>query len=442
MTPVPPRGIPGRGLLSFAFAIALATGALSCGRSSRLVAPDAGGGAPPARSGPVHSDAVPEYLDEVAVLPAKGVNVRRLAAEYGAEVAPGSNYVCVRFRPALGEAPEDLAARLMLDPRVIAAERNAVIETAETRQESYASDDGFGSLQSALGQPAVESLGLEEAHRVSDGSRVKVAVLDTGADPSHRWLRHRIAGGVDYVEYDDDFTDRGDGLDGDGDGRTDEAFGHGTHVAGIVALTAPRARLMIVRVLDADGRGDIAAVTAGLRWAIDRGADVVNLSLGMLHPSLCIERMLEDAAAAGTIVVASAGNAGAEFPREYPAASPLALAVAASDAFARSATFTSFGDHVALSAPGVGVRSAYPGSGWRLWSGTSMSAPFVSGAAALLKSRHAGWTRIEVAARLGESTRPLVAVRLDQRGKLGRGVLHVGDALAADRPGRRLGIDR
>ncbi|HZJ72783.1 MAG TPA: hypothetical protein VFF36_17735, partial [Planctomycetota bacterium] len=88
-----------------------------------------------------------DYLPEVAVLPASGVNVHQLADDFGATVAPGSNYICVRFLPQAGETPAQLAARLMGDPRVIVAEQNAIIETAEARQESYASDDGNGSLE-------------------------------------------------------------------------------------------------------------------------------------------------------------------------------------------------------------------------------------------------------------------------------------------------------
>ena len=439
MTPFPLRGIRRCRLLWTGCALALSLFALSCSRTLPS-APAAGTDGIGTRPAPSRFNAVPEYLNEVAVLPQKGVSVRRLAEEYGARIAPGSNYVCVRFLPAEGETPDQLAARLMADARVVAAERNAVIETAETRQESYASDDGLGSLHTTLDQPAVEALGFRLAHRVSDGSGVRVAVLDTGADPNHRWLRHRIAGGADYVDYDDDFTDVRDGLDGDDDGIIDEAYGHGTHVAGIVAIGAPRARLLVVRVLDADGRGDIATVTAGLRWAIDHGAHVINLSLGMLTPSLCIERLLESAEAAGVIVVASAGNWGAELPLEYPASSRRVIAVAASSAFAAPAPFTSFGHHVALAAPGIGVRSAYPGGGWRLWSGTSMSAPFVSGTVALLKSVHGGWTRAEVMRRLAEGARPLVGISIEQRGKLGVGMLHAGSSLAAD--GRQAGRGR
>jgi len=204
-----------------------------------------------------------------------------------------------------------------------------------------------------------------------------------------------------------------------------------------MALTAPRAGLLVIRVLNADGRGDIASVTAGIRWAINHGANVINLSLGMLHPSLCIEHLLEVAESAGVVVVCSAGNSGTDQPVEYPASSRHVIAVAATDAFARPASFSSFGRFVALSAPGVGVRSAYPGDGWRLWSGTSMSAPFVSGAASLLLELHPDWGREEVLRRLGSTARRIAGPPNLVSGRYGRGMLDVAAALSRRGAGPR-----
>ena len=409
----------------------------SCGRSL-TTAPRSADRAVTGTSSP-YTNTTQEYLNDVAVLPAPGADIHEIAADYGATISPGSNYTCVRVLPGSGETCEELAAQLSADPRVIVAERNGVIETAETRQESYASDDGLGSYETATEQPAAQAIGLDGAHRVSGGDGVLVAVIDTGIDPSHPLFTGRLVAGWDYVDYDNDPTDVPNGIDDDGDGQVDEAWGHGTHVAGIVALTAPGSRIMPVRVLNADGRGDIAAVAAGINWAISHGARVINLSLGMLQTSVCIEHMLQVADQAGVVVVCSAGNSGMELPHEYPASSAHALAVAASDAGASPAPFTSFATFVAISAPGVSVRSAYPGNAWRLWSGTSMSAPFVSGASALLLAKHPSWHRCDMLARLSSTARTLVGVNAAQLGKLGAGMLDGAAALAPDTPNRTPG---
>jgi subtilisin family serine protease len=421
-----PRWVP-----TVVLAVTCAIGLAACGRTLATAPPAETGAALLAGANPRGS----YELHEVAVLPRPNVDLKQLASDYGAVLAKGTNHVCVRFEPGGNESPQSLATRLGRDPRVVVAEPNAVVETAETRQESYASDDGFGSLQATVEQPATRNVGLDAAHRVSQGDGVRVAVLDTGVDPDHPLLASRIAGGYDYVDYDRDPTDARVGRDDDGDGVADEAYGHGTHVAGIIALTAPRARLLVIRVLGSDGRGDIATVTAGMYWALDHGADVINLSLGVPRPSRCIEYMMQAARGAGVIVVCSAGNSGRDRPVEYPAASEYAIAVAATDAWARPAAFSSYGRYVSLSAPGVGVRSAFPSGEWRLWSGTSMSAPFVSGAASLLLALHPEWGREEVMRRLGSTARRLAGPVSQSRIRYGRGMLDVAAALAAEHTG-------
>ena len=139
--------------------------------------------------------------------------------------------------------------------------------------------------------------------------------------------------------------------------------------------------------------------------------------------------------------VAAAGNSGAEFPLEYPAANNQTLAVAAVDADDRPADFTSYGTYVDMCAPGVGIRSAYPGGGYALWSGTSMAAPFVSGTVALLLGLHPAWNAGVVLGRLWLSARPTATTTVAQAGRLGGGVLDVNNALEDDRPASE-SIDR
>src|SRR5262249_14339001 len=157
----------------------------------------------------------------------------------------------------------------------------------------------------------------------------------------------------------------------DGDGYIDEARGHGTFVAGEVSVVAPDAKLLIVRVLDSEGRGDMMNVARGIRWAVANGARVVNMSLGGYTKSDAGELAPTEVSNAGVACIAAAGNDGGPIPAEYPATSHYATSVAAIDVNDVLATFSSYGDFVDLCAPGVNVRSAFTNGTYALWSGTS-----------------------------------------------------------------------
>jgi len=353
-------------------------------------------------------------------------------AEHGLErvASIGLSQIC---RVPNGSDPLLVAQQLLLDPRVGYAEPNYLLEPAETRGHSWAFDDGYMNAVGYEDQAATTRLGLTQAHQISTGSGVLVAVLDTGVNPLHSLLRGRVLGGYDFVSNDADAGEAPDGIDSDGDGLVDEGLGHGTHVAGIVALTAPGARILPVRVLDDDGRGSSLDVSRGIDYAISRGARVINLSLGMLVEDRLIEDAVTRATAAGSLVVASAGNWGAEKPEEYPANFDEAAAVAATRADDTPAPFTSFGGFVALSAPGEGVRSAYWNGNTAVWSGTSMSAPFVAGGAALLLAVHPTWTRLQVMARLAQTAHPFDSSVPEASSHYGAGRLDLAAALLPDR---------
>ena len=375
-----------------------------------------------------------DYGTQVVVTLVAGADPAAIATQYGATLLEfESDELLAAYRPGAGQTPAALAAQLALDARVTTSEANGPIIPAETRQKSFAFDDGVGTLQTTAAQPAAEAIGLADAHRVSIGGGVKVAVLDTGVDPSHPMFAGRIVASADFLNPANTAAlDMADGVDNNANDAIDESYGHGTHVAGIVMLTAPGAQLLVGRVLDADGQGDVLAVAAGIRWAVRNGARVINLSLGTLDHSSAIQSALEYAEYQGVTVVASAGNWGAADPREFPARSSHAHAVAASDAMAHPAAFTSFGNFVALTAPGVAVRSAYPGSAYRLWSGTSMSAPFVSGTAALLLAVHPTWSPAQVMARMGATASHLYGLTPAQYDNMGEGMLDAAAALMVD----------
>ncbi len=429
---------------AFLVLVLLALAATSCSRGlttaldSRQVPAAAPGGIRAGQATPalVSASQTFDSIDQqfvVTLVP--GTDAAWVASEYGAVLLDVQQNVALMER--LPGEPTDLVdveARVRRDSRVLCSEDNALALPAEARQKSWAFDDGNGSYRACTAQSSLARMGLAAAHTVSQGQGVLVAVLDTGIDPSHPLFAGRIAGGVDFIDNDADPTDVKNGIDEDGDGVADGAYGHGTHVAGIVALTAPRARLLIVRVLDAEGRGDVKTVAAGIRWAVAHGARVINLSLGMMTNSGAVKIAIFEAQAQGVVCVAAAGNRGTEYPQEYPAANNQTLAIAAVDADDRPAQFTSYGSYVDLCAPGVGIRSAYPGGGYALWSGTSMAAPFVSGTVALLLSIHPSWNAGIVLARLWISARPPATTTIAQAGRLGGGVLDVNDALADDRP--------
>ena len=261
------------------------------------------------------------------------------------------------------------------------------------------------------GQPdqwAWNKIGLVDAQKISVGQGVVVAVLDTGLAADHPLVRSSILAGYDFVGMKNAIYDTGNNLDDDNDGQVDEDFGHGTHVSGIILTGAPGVQIMPIRVLNSDGVGTYWEVAAGIRFAVDHGADIINMSLSAprLTPSLI--EALDYAASRGVIVIAAAGNGpGPNFPAGY-AAQPFVIGVGATDQNDGIAWFS--GGHTAdtdIFAPGVDIYSAFPYNNFALGSGTSMSAPMVSAEAALLMSRYPDWGPAQVIERIFEKTLPV-----------------------------------
>ncbi|HEY2030621.1 MAG TPA: S8 family peptidase [Myxococcales bacterium] len=236
--------------------------------------------------------------------------------------------------------------------------------------------------------------GAERAWDIARGEGVTVAVIDTGIAPVDDLDPSRIVPGWNFVA-------------GTADARDDN--GHGTHVAGTIAQStgngkgvagmAPLARLMPIKVLSASGSGTSHDIAAGIRWAVDHGARVINLSLGGGARSLAMETAVDYARRRGVLVVCAAGNSGSRGV-SYPAAYPASLAVSAVGPALKSAPYTSYGPQVAIAAPG-GDKSLGEEAGvlqqtlspdnpqvaaYRWFQGTSMATPHVAGAAALVES--------------------------------------------------------
>lgn len=345
----------------------------------------AGAGPRPARAEAAEPAFRPSEL-VVAIDPASGLSIDELGARLGASVlaqlAPGTSTYLLRTRP--GDDPERLAERLELDPRLRFAEPNYMTGAPEAHPRGIGGWGGADPsplpLQSALAQ-----VRLGEALGLSRGAGVTVAVIDTGAQLDHPAIVKSLApGGRDFIDGDMTPEDALDGVDDDGDGLADEAFGHGTHVAGIVHTVAPDARLLIIRALTAEGTGDAFTVAQAIGYAASQGAGVINLSLGTPATSSVLKEAAVAASQLGAVVAAAAGNDGANL-KQFPAAASCAIAVTSVGPNDRRSSFANFGGWVSVAAPGESIFSAFPPSGYAWWSGTSMATPFVAGQAALLR---------------------------------------------------------
>jgi len=277
------------------------------------------------------------------------------------------------------------AARLRLPPGLSPEEVKERLRPLGFRYVEEESQRSYQPLPEALGVLGaspyawhLQAVRAEEAWWVSTGAGVQVAVLDTGVDATHPALRGRVAEGLDAAT--------GEPLPVDTDQSQGEV--HGTHVAALAVGegvgVAPGAVVRPVRVFSPDYVGDFRAAQA-LVWAVDQGAQVINLSFGGSAYSYLLHEAVNYALERLRVVVAAAGNQGS-VARFYPAALPGVIAVGAADGQGNPAWFSNRGPWVGVWAPGVRIYSAFPGGGYGLLSGTSMAAPIVSGIAALVKS--------------------------------------------------------
>lgn len=251
--------------------------------------------------------------------------------------------------------------------------------------------------------------GANSAHGLSTGQGVTVAIIDTSFELVHPLLNGHwspTATHWDFIDNDRSVGSVPNRIDDDGDGQIDEAFGHGTFVAGVVRQVAPNAKIMPLRVLDDDGQAYDYDVAEAIMHAIAHGADIINLSLVTQENAQVIEYAVSEAANAGILVVAAAGNSATTAP-QYPAASACAIAVASVGPGGYVSSFANFGPWVDVVAPGEKIASAFPASPipggggsfeYAYWSGSSVSAPFVAGQAALIASRQQGATPADLAA--------------------------------------------
>ena len=315
-----------------------------------------------------YEDGTAEAVEEGAVEEVDG-EVREEISPLNAQVVALPGVADERPGGAREEALERTRQKLQSEPGVEDVSYDYV------RKPSYRPNDpGFP-----------EQYGLDKARfpqawgsgRGDDGDGVSIAVVDTGIDARHPDLKRKISAQADFVND--------DGL------AEDDEVGHGTHVAGVAAAATnnktgvaggcPDCKILVAKALTDEGGFD-SDIAESMIWSVDRGAKVINLSFGGPEPSRILREAVAYAHKRGVVVVAAAGNTG-EKTREYPAAYPTVIAVAATDARDRRAPFSSSGNYVDAAAPGTDILSTVPG-GYASYSGTSFSSPYVAALAGLL----------------------------------------------------------
>lgn len=334
--------------------------------------------------------------------------------------------------------------RLAADPDVLNATLNPVITTPVNvfgrAVIGFPGDRPTAGLGRSgyLAQQLVGDLNAIQLR--ASGAGLIIAIIDTGIDRNHPDIKSHI--------WTDPHEVPADSIDNDNDGLVDDVYGwnfldgsqdtmelrgsaltsvagHGTFIAGLIALIAPNAKIMPVRAFSPDGVSDAFSIAQGIKYAVDHGARIINLSFGSTEDSPVMHDAVAYAQQRGVLLIAAVGNEnkGNEIAPQFPANWNLeVMGIAAIDASDRKADFSNYGSNVSVSAPGVNLVSVFPENNnapdYASWSGTSFAAPLAAAEAALIlesNSRSNARAVIEATATSIDDRNPGFA------GKLGKG---------------------
>lgn len=342
-------------------------------------------------AGAVKSVDLPYIEGELILRPKEGVSRAELIA-----------LLKERGIAVIGDIPELDLIRVSLpddmsvgDAQKFLKEKDAVSETVRNAPVTLEPAPAAENIRQGtpVGSSALKLMSGEILGKGRDGDGILVAVLDTGVDDGNPSLAGQTFGGYDIVNDMAFVTDKN---------------GHGTACASLIAGkggeggvlgAAPKAKILPVKVMDDSGKSDGFAIAKGIVYAVEKGAKIINLSLGTTSETTLLDSAIDYALGKGVLVVAASGNEGKE-GENYPSTVDGVLCVGAVDGEKWKAAFSNYGPKVDLVAPGVLVAAAAPMGGVVLMSGTSSAAPLVSGAAANVWSENPNWSAEKVAEKL------------------------------------------
>lgn len=321
-----------------------------------------------------------------------------------------------------GENLEDYIRYLSTDPSIEYVEPNykrkiSIFEEDLGKNSSSTKiSSNLNIFKSMFNDPDIElQYGLSivkanSAWQITTGlPQINIAVVDTGVDLNHPDLKDNLSKSYTSVR---------------GTNSANDDNGHGTHVSGIISGIAnnerggvglsPKCKIMPVKSLSGKGEGNDSDIAEGIIWAVDNGANIINLSLGGAGAGKTLENAIKYAYNSNVLVVAAMGNNGQRV-RNYPAAYKNVIAVGATDQNNKSASFSNYGDWISVAAPGLKIHSTFPTykvelsrfnlpPNYAAMSGTSMSVPFVSSLASLVMSKYPAIKRSDIRKKIETSS--------------------------------------
>lgn len=352
-----------------------------------------------------------------------GADPVAIAQQYGItfrEQAPGAPFFLF-FVPAPLDV-HTVQASMLGNANVVWAEDDDLLVMPESvgggKGGTVAVINDRGRAQ-AMNWGALAQVGFSRTFTQSAGRLTRIAILDTGLAPNCRILWSKTAAQYNAIDSQGMAYDMARNVDSNNNGVKDEGVGHGTFVAGVVDQMSPYCRLVIVRVADSDGNATAWSLIKGVSYAVQKGSEVANISLGSADAVPALGDVLEWARLSGMFCIAAAGNENRNMVYD-PAGISKVLAVTGIDGRDVKASFSNFNGDIESCAPATGIRSYGVNGQMTIWSGTSFAAPFVSGALVeCLRHLPTRMSTDDIYTRIKDSGRSVDGSNPNYRGDLG-----------------------